>query len=125
MVHLAVLLGAVERTLGLKNIPGEICVYTSAPREPAAVDQVFAAGIGRVAYDLSVWDVSIFEEACPGIAKHVGREQPLPALMYAAERHGPNKVCSAFVVGLEPVESLLLASARYVAELGIVPLFSI
>jgi hypothetical protein len=117
-------LKAIDRRLGLKNIPGEIYVYTSAPREPAAVDALFAAGIGRVAYDLNVWDRSIFEEACPGIARHVGRERQLRALEYAAERYGPNKVCSAFVVGLEPVESLL-AGARYVAERGIVPLFSI
>jgi len=117
-------LEAIEGKLGLENIPGEIYVYTSAPQKPVAVDALFAAGVGRVAYDLNVWDKAIFAEACPGISRHVGREQQLRALEYAAERHGPNKVCSAFVVGLEPVESLL-AGARYVAERGIVPLFSI
>jgi len=117
-------LKAIERRLGLKNIPGEIYVYTSAPRDPAAVDALFAAGVGRVAYDLNVWDKAIFAEACPGISRHVGREQQLRALEYAAKRHGSNKVCSAFVVGLEPVESLL-AGAKYVAERGIVPLFSV
>jgi len=45
-------------------------------------------------------------------------------LVAAARRHGPNKVCSAFVVGLEPLESLL-AGAEYAARRGIVPLFSI
>jgi len=117
-------LKAIDRRLGLQNIPGEIYVYTSAPREPAAVDALFAAGVDRVAYDLNVWDETIFAEACPGIARCVGRPQQLRALEYAAQRHGPNRVCSAFVVGLEPVESLL-AGARYVAERGIVPLFSV
>jgi hypothetical protein len=117
-------LKAIDRRLGLKDIPGEIYVYTSAPRDPAAVDALFAAGVDRVAYDLNVWDKAIFAEACPGISRHVGREQQLRALEYAAQRHGPNKVCSAFVVGLEPVESLL-AGAKYVAERGIVPLFSV
>ena len=117
-------LEAIEGKLGLKNIPGEIYVYTSAPQKPAAVDALFAAGVARVAYDLNVWDKAIFAEACPGISRYVGREQQLRALEYAAERHGPNKVCSAFVVGLEPVECLL-AGAKYVAERGVVPLFSI
>jgi DNA-binding transcriptional ArsR family regulator len=117
-------LKAIDRRLGLGNIPGEIYVYTSAPRDPAAVDALFAAGVDRVAYDLNVWDQRIFAEACPGISRYVGREQQLRALEYAARRHGPNKVCSAFVVGLEPLESLL-AGAKYVAERGIVPLFSV
>ena len=118
------ILAAIDRKMGLDKIPGEIYVYTSAPKHPAAVDELFGAGMDRVAYDLNVWDETIFEQACPGISRHVGREQQLRALEYAANRHGPNKVCSAFVVGLEPLESLL-AGAEYVAQRGIVPLFSI
>ena len=124
-VPLAVdILASIERRMGLDTIPGEIYVYTSAPRDPVAVNELFAAGMDRVAYDLNVWDEAIFEQACPGISRHVGRKQQLRALEYAANRHGPNKVCSAFVIGLEPLESLL-AGAEYVAQRGIVPLFSI
>ena len=124
-VPLAVdILAAIDRRLGLGNIPGEIYVYTSAPEDPTGVDALFAAGVDRVAYDLNVWDEAIFEEACPGISRHIGRGQQLRALEYAARRHGPNRVCSAFVVGLEPLESLL-AGAEYVAQRGIVPLFSL
>jgi hypothetical protein len=124
-VPLAVnILAAIDRRVGLDNIPGEIYVYTSAPKDPGAVDALFAAGMDRVAYDLNVWNEAIFEEACPGIFRHIGREQQLRALEYAARRHGPNKVCSAFVIGLEPLESLL-AGAEYVARRGIVPLFSL
>jgi hypothetical protein len=124
-VPLAVnILAAIDRRMGLNSIPGETYVYTSAPKDPAAVDALFAAGMDRVAYDLNVWNEAIFEEACPGIFRHIGREQQLRALEYAARRHGPNKVCSAFVIGLEPLESLL-AGAEYVASRGIVPLFSL
>ena len=118
------ILAAIDRRVGLDNIPGEIYVYTSAPKDPAAVDALFEAGVDRVACDLNVWDESIFEQVCPGISRHVGREQQLRALEYAALRHGPNKVCSAFVIGLEPLESLL-AGAEHVASRGIVPLFSL
>jgi hypothetical protein len=88
------------------------------------VDALFAAGVDRVAYDLNVWNEGILEQACPGIFRHIGRAQQLRALEYAAQRHGPNKTCSAFVIGLEPLDSLL-AGAEYVARRGIVPLFSI
>jgi hypothetical protein len=118
------ILAAIDRKLGLDNIPGEIYVYTSAPKDPAAVDALFAAGVDRVAYDLNVWNEAILEQACPGIFRHIGRAQQLRALEYAAQRHGPNKTCSAFVIGLEPLDSLL-AGAEYVARRGIVPLFSI
>ncbi|MGO9199303.1 MAG: radical SAM protein [Limisphaerales bacterium] len=120
----AEILAAIERRVGLGNIPGEIYLYTSAPKDPAAVDEVFAAGADRVAYDLNVWDENLFAQVCPGIARHIGRAQQLRALEYAALKHGPNKVCSAFVVGLEPVESLL-AGAQYLAQRGVAPLFSI
>jgi hypothetical protein len=118
------ILAAIDRKLGLDNIPGEIYVYTSAPKDPVAVDALFAAGVDRVAYDLNVWNEGILEQACPGIFRHIGRAQQLRALEYAAQRHGPNKTCSAFVIGLEPLDSLL-AGAEYVARRGIVPLFSI
>ena len=117
-------LAAIDRKVGLDNIPGEIYIYTSAPKDPAAVDALFAAGADRVACDLNVWDEAIFEQVCPGIFRHIGRAQQLRALEYAARRHGPNKTCSAFVIGLEPLESLL-AGAEYVAQRGIVPLFSV
>jgi hypothetical protein len=124
-VPLAVdIVASIDRRVGLNNIAGEIYVYTSAPKDPAAVDALFAAGVDRVAYDLNVWDEAIFEQVCPGIFRHIGREAQLRALEYAARRHGPNKVCSAFVIGLEPLESLL-AGAEYMAGRGIVPLFSI
>jgi hypothetical protein len=124
-VPLAVdILAAIDRRLGLNKIPGEIYVYTSAPKDPAAVDALFAAGVDRVTYDLNVWNEAIFEQVCPGIFRHIGREQQLRALEYAARQHGPNKTCSAFVIGLEPLDSLL-AGAEYVAQRGIVPLFSI
>ena len=37
-------LGEIERIVGLKNIPGEILVYTTPPSDPTEVDQLFAAG---------------------------------------------------------------------------------
>ncbi len=115
---------AVDQLTGLENLPGEMYIYTTAPIEPSAIDEVFEAGADRVAYDLNIWDVSLFERICPGHARYTGRERQLAALEYIAKTRGPNKACSAFVVGLEPLESLL-EGAEYLGSRGIVPLASV
>ena len=53
-----------------------------------------------------------------------GRQRHLDTLQYIAEKFGPNKACSAFVVGVEPLASFL-AGAEYLAQRGIVPIVSI
>ena len=120
----AEVLQAVDSAVGLGNLPGEMYVYTTAPAEPAAIDEVFEAGADRVAYDLNVWDEGLFRQICPGHERFTGRQKQLEALQYVAEEYGPNKACSAFVVGIEPLESLL-AGAEYIGSRGIVPLASV
>jgi hypothetical protein len=85
------ILAAIDRKAGLRNIPGEIYVYTSAPKDPAAVDALFAAGVDRVAYDLNVWDEAVFEQVCPGIFRHIGRPQQLRALPMRPAGMAPTK----------------------------------
>lgn len=60
----------------------------------------------------------------PGKMRHTGRERHLKALEYIAAAYGPNKACSNFIVGLEPIESLL-EGAEYVASRGVVPIASV
>jgi hypothetical protein len=122
--QVAAVLRGIDEIAGIANIPGEIYAYLSAPALPEAVDEVFEAGIDRVAYDLNLWDVQLHAEVCPGHARHIGRERQLKALEYVAHKYGPNKACSAFVVGLEPLESLI-EGAEYLGSRGIVPLLSV
>jgi hypothetical protein len=122
--QVASILRGIDEVAGIENIPGEIYAYLSAPIQPEAVDEVFDAGIDRIAYDLNIWDVKLHAEVCPGHAHHIGRERQLDALEYVARKYGPNKACSAFVVGLEPIESLI-EGAEYLGSRGIVPLLSV
>jgi hypothetical protein len=48
----------------------------------------------------------------------------LAALRHIAAKHGPNRACSSFIVGVEPAESFL-EGARHLAQLGIVPIASL
>jgi hypothetical protein len=115
---------AIDDVAGLDNVPGEIYVYTTAPIEPSAIDEVFDVGADRVAYDMNIWDPNVFRKVCPGHARFTGREEQLAALEYIIDRYGRGKACSAFVVGIEPLDSLL-EGAEYIGSRGIVPLASV
>ena len=108
----------------IAQVPGEIVVFTTPPSEPVVIDDVFAAGANRVACDIEVWDENLARQICPGKSQWTGRQRHLNTLEHIAEKFGPNKACSSFVVGVEPVESFL-AGAEYLAERGIVPIVSI
>ncbi|MBN1505918.1 MAG: radical SAM protein [Sedimentisphaerales bacterium] len=117
-------LGEIDRIVGLGSIPGEILVYTTPPKDPTEVDQVFAAGADRIACSLEVWDEELAKVITPGKATFAGRQRYVDCLTYIAGKYGPNRACTSFVVGVEPVESYL-AGAEYLAQRGIVPIASI
>ncbi len=117
-------LDEIDKVVGLKNIPGEILVYTTPPSDPREVDQLFSAGTDRIACSIEVWDEKLAQVVTPGKWKFAGRQRFLDCLKYVAKRYGPNRGCSSFVVGLEPAESYLDA-ARVLASEGIVPIASI
>lgn len=118
------LLRTIDRRVGLDRIPSEIYCYVTAPREPHWIDQVFDAGADRVAHDIHVWDRALHARFAPGHARNIGREGQLRALEYIAEKYGPNKAFSAFVAGLEPLDSMI-EGAEWLASRGIVPAFSV
>ena len=117
-------LNELDRVVGMNNIPGEVLVFTTPPTDPTEVDQVFAAGADRIACSLEVWDEDLAKTITPGKVRFTGRQRHLKTLTYIAEKYGPNKACSVFIVGLEPVESLL-AGAEYLAQRGVVPATSV
>jgi hypothetical protein len=118
------LLSEIDSLAGLKNIHGEVLVYTTPPTDPKAVDQLFGAGADRIACSLEVWDEELAKVITPGKWKFTGRKRHLDCLKYISKEYGPNKACSSFVVGLEPVESFL-EGAEYLAAEGIVPIASV
>jgi hypothetical protein len=122
--RIAEYLNAIDATLGIANIPGEILVYTTPPSDATEVDRVFDAGAGRVACSLEVWDEELAQVITPGKWKFTGRQRHLDCLKYIAKKYGSNRACSSFVVGLEPAESYLAGAADLAAE-GIVPIASI
>ena len=91
MWRYARLLEVIDRRVGLDRIESEVVCYVTAPKDPALVDQIFAAGADRVAHDLQVWDRSLHARLAPGHARHIGRDGQLRALEHIADKFGPNR----------------------------------
>ncbi len=115
------ILRAIDDLVGRANLPGEVLVYTTPPLVPEEVDKLFAAGAGRVMCDMEFWDEACLREMCPGKARWTGAQRALDTLLHIARTHGPNRACSEFVTGFEPVESIL-AGAEFLASHGVVPI---
>ncbi len=118
------ILSAMDQKVGRERIRGEILVYLTAPEEPEQVDRLFAAGADRLSISLDIWDQDLARKIMHGKMKYTGRRRHLDALEYIAATLGPNRACSNFIIGLEPVESLL-EGAEYLASRGIVPIASV
>lgn len=118
------ILRAIDRRVGLNYIEGEILIYTTPPKQPEAIDDLFKAGADRVACSLEIWDEELAQKIMPGKMKYTGRNRHLDCLYYIASKYGQNKACCNFIIGLEPLESVL-AGAETMASHGIVPIASI
>jgi hypothetical protein len=114
----------IDSVAGLKNLSGEVLIYTTPPADPSEIDKVFAAGADRVACSLEVWDEKLAQIITPGKWKFTTRKRHLDCQKYISREYGPNKACSSFVVGLEPAKSFL-EGAEYLASEGIVPIASV
>ena len=113
-------LRALQEQVGLENIKGEILLYITPPQDLSLIDEYFALGATRIACSIEVWDEERAAVITPGKIKFTTRQRHLDALEYIAEKYGPNKAFSNFIIGLESIETLT-EGATYLAKRGIVP----
>ena len=115
---------ALNEHVGRENITGEILLYITPPEKRELIDRYFELGADRVACSLEVWDDARAEKITPGKREFTTKKRHLAALEYIAEKHGPGKAFSNFIIGLEPLETLR-EGATYLAERGIIPSASV
>jgi hypothetical protein len=115
-------LGEMDIARGRGN--GETLLYLSPPNDFGIIDEYFELGADRIAYSVELWDERLANKVTPGKTTNGGRERLLNALSYIAEKHGPGKAFSNFIIGIESLETLT-AGAKYLAERGILPSASV
>ena len=118
------ILRAIDARVGMKNIPGEVVVYLTPPKQSESIDELFEAGADRLSCSLEIWDEELAAKIMPAKMRITGRKRHLDSLHYIASAYGKNKACSNFIVGLEPLDRVL-EGAEYCASHGIVPIASV
>ncbi len=89
------------------------------PNDFTWIEKARETGLGKIVFNLEIWNPDIFAKYCPGKAKY-GRERMLDALKEAVRVFGAGSVWSNFVFGLEP-ETELLRGMDLLSQLGVVP----
>jgi hypothetical protein len=97
---------ALQAAFGMPIIPGSAATLTP-PQDLGQIDELYAAGYAYLSFNLEVWNEHARPIYTPGKAKMYTRDQWLAAMEHARDVAGPYRVGSAFVAGLEPIESLL------------------
>ena len=105
----------------LKN---ELLLYITPPETHDVIDRYFEMGASRVACSLEVWDDKLAKSITPGKRLFTTKQRHLDALTYIADKHGPGKAFSNFIIGLEPFETLK-EGATFLAERGVIPSASV
>lgn len=123
--HITSYLEALQDSPLMHNENGEILLFVTPPDGNTDVlDRYFELGADRIACSLEVWDESLAKEIMPGKSAFTGKQRHLDALSYIADKYGPNRAFSNFIIGLEPFDSLK-DGASYLAERGIIPTASV
>jgi len=102
----------------------EVLLYITPPKDTEIADNYLVSGATRIACSLEVWDIAKAKEITPGKINRVGREAYLKMLEHIAQKFGPAKAFSNFIIGIEAFESLA-EGATWLAERGILPTASI
>ena len=102
----------------------ELLLYITPPEKHDVIDRYFDLGASRIACSLEVWDDALGAQITPGKRSFTTKQRHLDALTYIAEKYGPGKAFSNFIIGLEPFETLK-EGATYLAERGVIPSASV
>ena len=115
---------AIRDTVGRNRLSGEILLYITPPDDMDYIDRYFDLGADRIACSLEVWDDERAAAITPGKRAYTTKARHLNALTYIAEKHGPGKAFTNFIIGLESPASLK-QGATWLAERGIIPSASV
>jgi hypothetical protein len=98
----------------------EILLYITPPTDTSLIDQYFSLGADRIACSLEVWDEAAAKVITPGKINFTTRERHIEALSYIADRYGPAKAFTNFILGLEEIDTLKIG-AEEMARRGVLP----
>lgn len=108
------------------NTRGKWPIYVMCvpPRTKGDLKKLYDSGVTEIALNIELWDRKLAEKWMPGKGK-ISRDKYMEMLHYATQLWGKNgDVRTAFIVGLEPMESLL-KGIEEVCRIGVAPILSV
>ena len=102
----------------VKNSTDGIVAVLMPPKNTNLLFDLCKSGIKKVVFNLEVGNRELFNKYCPGKA-NIGYDHIMDSLRKSVEIFKKGNVWTNFVLGLEPVDSLLKLNARLAGE-GIV-----
>lgn len=101
-----------------------IYVMTVPPLSTEVLDDYYRHGVTEIALNIEIWDRSIAQKWMPGKG-NIPLERYFKMLEYAVSLWGnKGNVRTSFIVGLEPITSLL-EGVREVCKSGVAPILSV
>jgi hypothetical protein len=110
---------AMQDALSTDHIPVNVIRTAPEDKDLKSIEDHKKLGVYSVAYNLEIWDPTLFALYCPGKEEIQGRDHWLRALETAVEVHGPGKVSTHFVTGFQEPEESLLEGVEWMSERGI------
>jgi len=112
------------KAIQLLDLSGEVLLYVTPPSNMDTIDNYFALGATRIACSLEVWDISRASQITPGKVNITGRDLHLKVLEYVANKYGPAKAFSNFIIGIEDYDTFA-EGALWLSERGVLPSASV
>ena len=108
----------------MPQVTGETLLYITPPADLTLIDHYFELGASRIGCSIEVWDMTKANVITPGKVHLTGRDRHLRVLEYIAQKYGPGKAFSNFIIGIEDF-STLTEGATLLSERGILPSASV
>jgi len=112
----------MEYLLRMKQLQGNKRVkyhlVTVPPKSRELLKELSEHGPDTIAFDIEVFNQDLFSKYCPGKEKQIGYKDYLRIFEDAAKIFPANAVKAGFVLGLEPIESLV-EGMEFFGKLGV------
>lgn len=107
-----------------RDLKYPIYVMSVPPTSEDILDAYFEAGVTEIAFNIEIWNRDIARKWMPGKG-NIPLQNYLNMLEYAVKLWGnAGAVRSSFIVGLEPISSLLVG-IETICKLGVAPILSV
>ncbi len=117
---LEVMTSTVEKIRELMGPDVPIAVEMTPPQDLSEIERFAEAGGTSLMMNLETWDPDIRGRLIPGKSKYCPRDSYFRAFEKAVELLGRGKVSTCFVMGTEPVESLV-KGIKTVIDYDVIP----